>query len=75
MRTGESASPSRAEDRAAISIRVSAPNTVSLDFTRTQMQKIEDMLVPYRASGEAEVDACGRPAGVQDPRASSASPK
>ncbi len=42
-----------AEDRAAIAISVSAPNTVSLDFTRTQMQKIEEMLQPYRASGEA----------------------
>ena len=43
-----------AEDRSAISIRVSAPNTVSLDFTRTQMQKIEDLLQRYRTSGEAE---------------------
>jgi HAE1 family hydrophobic/amphiphilic exporter-1 len=42
-----------AEDRSAISIRVSAPNTVSLDFTRTQMQKIEELLQPYRDSGEA----------------------
>ncbi len=42
-----------AEDRSAISIRVSAPNTVSLDFTRTQMQKIEELLQPYRQSGEA----------------------
>jgi len=42
-----------AEDRSAISIRVSAPNTVSLDFTRTQMQKIEALLQPYRQSGEA----------------------
>jgi HAE1 family hydrophobic/amphiphilic exporter-1 len=42
-----------AEDRSAISIRVSAPNTVSLDFTRTQMQKIEELLQPYRESGEA----------------------
>ncbi len=41
------------EDRSAISISVSAPATVSLDFTRTQMQKIEDMLQPYKASGEA----------------------
>ncbi|WP_417310653.1 efflux RND transporter permease subunit [Devosia sp.] len=41
-----------AEDRAAIAIRVSAPNTVSLDFTRTEMQKIEDMLAPYVESGE-----------------------
>jgi hydrophobic/amphiphilic exporter-1 (mainly G- bacteria), HAE1 family len=42
-----------AEDRAAIAISVNAPNTVSLDFTRTQMQKIEDILAPYKASGEA----------------------
>jgi len=41
------------EDRSSIAISVSAPNTVSLDFTRTQMQKIEDMLQPYKASGEA----------------------
>jgi len=41
------------EDRASIAINVSAPATVSLDFTRTQMQKIEDMLQPYKASGEA----------------------
>lgn len=41
------------EDRASIAINVSAPNTVSLDFTRTQMQKIEDMLQPYKQSGEA----------------------
>ena len=41
------------EDRASIAISVSAPATVSLDFTRTQMQKIEDLLQPYKASGEA----------------------
>ena len=41
------------EDRSSIAISVSAPNTVSLDFTRTEMQKIEDMLQPYKASGEA----------------------
>ncbi len=41
------------EDRASIAINVSAPATVSLDFTRTQMQKIEDMLQPYKQSGEA----------------------
>ncbi|MBN9308653.1 efflux RND transporter permease subunit [Devosia sp.] len=41
------------EDRASIAISVSAPATVSLDFTRTQMQKIEDLLAPYKASGEA----------------------
>ncbi len=41
------------EDRAQVAINVSAPATVSLDFTRTQMQKIEDMLQPYKDSGEA----------------------
>ncbi|WP_421759399.1 efflux RND transporter permease subunit [Devosia sp.] len=41
------------EDRSSIAISVSAPNTVSLDFTQTQMQKIEDLVAPYKASGEA----------------------
>lgn len=41
------------EDRAAIAISVNAPATVSLDFTQTQMQKIEQLLQPYKASGEA----------------------
>jgi HAE1 family hydrophobic/amphiphilic exporter-1 len=41
------------EDRASIAIGVSAPATVSLDFTQTQMQKIEELLQPYKASGEA----------------------
>jgi len=41
------------EDRSSIAINVSAPNTVSLDFTRTQMQKIEELVAPYKASGEA----------------------
>jgi HAE1 family hydrophobic/amphiphilic exporter-1 len=40
------------EDRSIISIGVNAPNTVSLDFTRTQMQKIEDLVTPYKTSGE-----------------------
>ncbi len=40
------------EDRAGLFIRVSAPSTVSLDFTRTQMQKIEDLIEPLRKSGE-----------------------
>ena len=42
------------EDRAAISIRVSAPPTVSLDFTQTQMQKIEDLMQPLVKSGEVK---------------------
>jgi HAE1 family hydrophobic/amphiphilic exporter-1 len=41
------------EDRGSVSIGVNAPNTVSLDFTRTQMQKIEELLQPYVDSGEA----------------------
>lgn len=41
------------EDRASIAISVNAPATVSLDFTQTQMQKIEQLLQPYKASGEA----------------------
>jgi HAE1 family hydrophobic/amphiphilic exporter-1 len=40
------------EDRSIISIGVNAPNTVSLDFTRTQMQKIEELVQPFRDSGE-----------------------
>ncbi len=40
------------EDRAAINVRVSAPQTVSLDFTRTQMQKLEELFQPLVASGE-----------------------
>ena len=41
------------EDRASIAISVNAPATVSLDFTQTQMQKVEALLQPYKASGEA----------------------
>jgi HAE1 family hydrophobic/amphiphilic exporter-1 len=40
------------EDRAAINVRVSAPQTVSLDFTRTQMQKLETLFQPLKDSGE-----------------------
>ena len=42
------------EDRSQIAIRVSAPDTVSLDFTRTQMQKIEELVMPLRTAGEVE---------------------
>ncbi len=41
------------EDRSVISIRVSAPNTVSLDFVKTRLGQVEAMLQPYLASGEA----------------------
>jgi HAE1 family hydrophobic/amphiphilic exporter-1 len=40
------------EDRAQISLRVSAPNTVSLDFVRTRMNQVEAMLQPLVQSGE-----------------------
>jgi len=40
------------EDRAAIRMSITAPSTVSLDFTQSQMQKIEDLIKPLRDSGE-----------------------
>src|SRR5690606_17151384 len=40
------------EDRSAISLRVTAPNTVSLDFVRTRLGQVESMLQPYVESGE-----------------------
>lgn len=43
-----------AEDRSQVSLFVSAPNTVSLDYVRSQMQRIEAMLQPYVDSGEAQ---------------------
>ena len=41
------------EDRSMISISVSAPSTVSLDFVRTRLGQVESMLEPYLESGEA----------------------
>ena len=41
------------EDRSTVSISVSAPNTVSLDFVRTRLGQVEAMLQPYLDSGEA----------------------
>jgi len=40
------------EDRAAVRMSVTAPSTVSLDFTQSQMQRIEDLIQPLRDSGE-----------------------
>lgn len=40
------------EDRSAINLRISAPNTVSLDFVRTRLSQVETMLQPYVESGE-----------------------
>ena len=42
------------EDRAQISLRIQAPNTVSLDFVRTRLTEVEAMLQPYLDSGEAQ---------------------
>jgi len=40
------------EDRSSISLRVSVPSTVSLDYTRTQLTRVESMLQPFIDSGE-----------------------
>ncbi|MCZ7910104.1 efflux RND transporter permease subunit [Agrobacterium leguminum] len=40
------------EDRASIMMRVTAPQGVSLDYTRDQLQRIEENLQPLRDSGE-----------------------
>ncbi|HTM77682.1 MAG TPA: efflux RND transporter permease subunit, partial [Devosia sp.] len=42
------------EDRAQINLRVSATTTVSLDFVRSQMQRLEDLLQPFVKSGEID---------------------
>ena len=41
------------EDRSVVAIRVSAPDTVSLDFVKTRLGQVETMLKPYLDSGEA----------------------
>jgi hydrophobic/amphiphilic exporter-1 (mainly G- bacteria), HAE1 family len=40
------------EDRSQLTLRISAPNTVSLDYVRTQMNRVEALLQPFVASGE-----------------------
>ncbi len=40
------------EDRASVMMRVTAPQGVSLDYTRDQLQRIEKNLQPLRDSGE-----------------------
>lgn len=40
------------EDRAAVLLRISAPQGVNLDYTTQQMQKIERLIQPMRESGE-----------------------
>ncbi|WP_174020541.1 efflux RND transporter permease subunit [Agrobacterium fabrum] len=40
------------EDRASVMMRVTAPQGVSLEYTRDQLQRIEENLKPLRDSGE-----------------------
>ncbi|TPL86458.1 efflux RND transporter permease subunit [Mesorhizobium sp. B2-3-13] len=40
------------EDRAAVLLRINAPQGVSLDYTTQQMQRIERLIQPMRDSGE-----------------------
>lgn len=40
------------EDRASVTVRISAPQGVSLDYTAAKMRELEDRLAPLRESGE-----------------------
>jgi hydrophobic/amphiphilic exporter-1 (mainly G- bacteria), HAE1 family len=40
------------EDRSVALLSISAPQGVSLDYTATQLRTLEDMVEPYRESGE-----------------------
>lgn len=40
------------EDRSVVLLRINAPQGVSLDYTTSQMEKIERLIQPMRASGE-----------------------
>ncbi len=42
------------EDRAQINLRITAPTTMSLDFVRSQMQRLEGLLQPFVKSGEVD---------------------
>ncbi|MCF6368265.1 efflux RND transporter permease subunit [Rhizobium halophilum] len=42
------------EDRSLVMLRLSAPEGVSLDYTRDQLQRVEENLQPLRESGEIE---------------------
>jgi hydrophobic/amphiphilic exporter-1 (mainly G- bacteria), HAE1 family len=42
------------EDRSAVMIMVQAPQNVSLGYTNTQLNRIEDLMAPLKASGEVE---------------------
>ncbi len=40
------------EDRSAVLLRINAPQGVSLDYTTSQMRRIEELIQPLRDSGE-----------------------
>src|SRR5690606_4666772 len=40
------------EDRSVAILSISAPQGVSLEYTSTQLRQIEELVEPYRASGE-----------------------
>ena len=42
------------EDRSMVMLRISAPQGVSLDYTTSQMRRIETLIEPLRKSGEIE---------------------
>lgn len=42
------------EDRSVVMLRISAPQGVSLDYTTSQMRRIETLIEPLRKSGEIE---------------------
>ncbi|MGB3416160.1 MAG: efflux RND transporter permease subunit [Mesorhizobium sp.] len=42
------------EDRSAVLLRINAPQGVSLEYTASQMEKIERLIQPMRDSGEIE---------------------
>ncbi|WP_436121849.1 efflux RND transporter permease subunit [Aminobacter sp. LjRoot7] len=42
------------EDRSLVMLRVSAPQGVSLDYTASQLRRIESLIEPLRKSGEIE---------------------
>ena len=42
------------EDRSSVTLRVTAPQGVSLEYTRDQLQRIEENLQPLRDSGEIQ---------------------
>ena len=58
-----------AEDRSVVSIGVNAPQTVSLDFTRTQMQKIEELAAALRRRAARSRASSRSRASAPTPRA------